>query len=59
MALETNDTKYINDVLNFCNYSMYTQKRTPQGLVFIDAYGTLAYAANIAFICLKVNICNA
>lgn len=31
---------------------MRQQKRTPKGLLFIDKFGTLSYAANVAFVCL-------
>lgn len=55
MALETGEMRYKDDVEKFCNFSIYNQRRTPEGLVFINSYGTLAYAADIAFICLKVN----
>lgn len=56
LALETNNETYRRAVETFCNYAIKKQKRTPRGLIFIDPYGTLAYAANIAFVCLKVSV---
>lgn len=45
---------FLESVKDFCNYIVRDQKRTPLGLVFIDKFGTLSHAANLAFICLQV-----
>jgi hypothetical protein len=40
----------------FCDFTVDYQKRTPKGLVYIDKFGTLCHAANVAFVCLQVVI---
>lgn len=45
---------FLDSVKDFCNYIVRDQKRTPLGLVFVDKFGTLSHAANVAFICLQV-----
>jgi len=40
----------------FCDFTVNYQKKTPKGLVYIDKFGTLCHAANVAFVCLQVAI---
>jgi hypothetical protein len=40
----------------FCDFTVKYQKKTPKGLVYIDKFGTLCHAANVAFVCLQVAI---
>ena len=40
----------------FCDFTVNYQKKTPKGLVYIDKFGTLCHAANVAFVCLQVTI---
>ncbi|KAK5637982.1 hypothetical protein RI129_012277 [Pyrocoelia pectoralis] len=58
LAEVTGKPEYINAVETFCNYSIYQQKRTPNGLVYIDKVGTLSHAANVAFLCLQAAALN-
>ncbi|KAB0791627.1 hypothetical protein PPYR_03427 [Photinus pyralis] len=53
LAELTGKSEYVRAVEAFCNYSIYQQKRTPKGLVYIDKAGTLSHAANIVFLCLQ------
>lgn len=55
LAQITQRDEYLNAVESFCDYSMHRQTRTPKGLIFIEKFGTLCHAANIAFVCLQVN----
>ncbi|XP_025831030.1 endoglucanase 13 [Agrilus planipennis] len=55
LALETKRPEYNNAILNFCNFTIYDQKRTPKGLIYIDKFGTLSHAANVAFVCLQAS----
>ncbi|XP_011253654.2 endoglucanase 10-like [Camponotus floridanus] len=53
LAQLTRKLKYKKAIIDFCNFSMYYQTRTPKGLLYIDKLGTLSHAANIAFICME------
>ncbi|EFN64446.1 Endoglucanase B, partial [Camponotus floridanus] len=53
LAQLTGKLKYKKAVIDFCNFSVHNQTRTPKGLLYIDKLGTLSHAANIAFICLE------
>lgn len=53
LAKLTGEEKYKNDVKGYCDAKV-NQPKTPKGLVFINAWGSLRYAANSAFICLQV-----
>lgn len=54
MSKLTKDQKYIGPATDFCDYMKNTQKRTPKGLVFIQEWGSLRHAMNIAFVCLNL-----
>nr|CAD7263301.1 unnamed protein product [Timema shepardi] len=54
LAELTLQPEYMNAVQNFCDFTVNYQKKTPKGLVYIDKFGTLGHAANVAFICLQV-----
>jgi endoglucanase len=53
LAQLTGQQEYRNAAESFCNFSVREQKRTPKGLLYIDKFGTLCHAANVAFICLQ------
>ncbi|XP_076256424.1 endoglucanase F-like isoform X2 [Rhynchophorus ferrugineus] len=55
LAEVTHDTIFSRPVLDFCDYSIDTARKTPKGLVYIKKFGVLALAANIAFICLEAS----
>ena len=55
MAKITNETSFRNLVQNYCGYVVNAGPKTPKGLYFINAWGSLRYASNTAFICLQVN----
>lgn len=55
LAQLTGQTEYIEAVKSFCDFSVHKQTRTAKGLIYIEKFGTLCHAANIAFICLQVN----
>lgn len=44
---------YRNHLQAFCNKMSKNTKKTPKGLLFISKWGTLRYAANVAFVCLR------
>ncbi|KAJ8917405.1 hypothetical protein NQ315_002429 [Exocentrus adspersus] len=52
LAESTVSSKYLNAAKQFCDNSIDKQIRTPKGLVYIDKFGTLSHAANVAFLCL-------
>lgn len=56
MAKITNEESFRQLLQNYCNYVVQYGPRTPKGLYFIDARGSLRYASNTAFICLQVSL---
>lgn len=52
LARLTGRSEYRNATRAFCDFSVREQNRTPKGLLYIDKFGTLCHAANVAFICL-------
>ncbi len=54
LAQITGQAKFVEAVQSFCDFSIEEQTRTPKGLVYIEKFGTLCHAANIAFLCLQV-----
>ncbi|GLG99065.1 Putative endo-beta-1,4-glucanase HsEG3 [Gryllus bimaculatus] len=53
LAQLTRQREYLEAAQAFCDFTVDQQKRTPKGLVYIDKYGTLCHAANVAFVCLE------
>ncbi|XP_069681404.1 endoglucanase E-4-like [Periplaneta americana] len=53
LAQLTGKQTYKDSVQRFCDHMLYTQKKTPKGLVFISDWGSLRSAANIVYICLE------
>jgi len=51
----TKKAKYKNDVQGFCNNLVNNQQRTPQGMVFIQKWGSNRHASNVAFACLAAS----
>nr|CAD7397377.1 unnamed protein product [Timema cristinae] len=56
LAQLTLQPEYMEAVQNFCDFTVNYQKKTPKGLVYIDKFGTLGHAANVAFICLQISL---
>jgi hypothetical protein len=56
LAQLTNQPEYMEAAQAFCDFTVNYQKKTPKGLVYIDKFGTLCHAANVAFVCLQVLI---
>ena len=55
MAELTGDAIYKNSLQGFCDKAVSSQTRSPNGMLFYYQWGSLRYASNAAFICLKVN----
>ncbi|XP_034183519.2 endoglucanase E-4 isoform X2 [Osmia lignaria lignaria] len=53
LAQLTREPKYQKAARAFCDFSVHQQKRTSKGLLYIDKFGTLCHAANVAFVCLE------
>nr|AGP76414.1 endo-beta-1,4-glucanase [Macrotermes carbonarius] len=53
LAKLTSKQHYKDEITGYVDYLVYTQQKTPKGLVFIDVWGTLRHAANAAFIILQ------
>lgn len=53
LAQLTGRDVYRNSAKDFCQFSIKRQKRTPKGLLYIEKFGTLCHAANVAFACLQ------
>lgn len=49
----TGKSEYRNLVEQFCDWLETSAPRTPQGLVFLQQWGSLRHAANVAFLCLQ------
>nr|AXQ39837.1 beta-1,4-endoglucanase [Loboptera decipiens] len=49
----TQNSKYTDKVKGWCDWMLYSQERTPKGLVFVSEWGSLRSAANVVFICLE------
>lgn len=56
LASITESNEYLESVRNFCDHAIEKEQRTPKGLIYIDKFGTLSHAANIAFACLNVSM---
>ena len=55
MADLTGDTMFKGIVKGFCDHLVHSQQRTPQGMVFIQPWGSNRHAANVAFACLAAS----
>ena len=53
LAQLTADHRYIHQTADFCQRMTDTIPRTPAGLVFIQPWGSLRHASNVAFICMQ------
>lgn len=51
----TQDSKYATAVDNFVGYVMNEADYTPKGLIYIDVWGSLRHAANMAHACAQVS----
>jgi hypothetical protein len=54
MAKLTGEEKFKKLAETFCDYVSKTAPKTPKGMVYLDQWGPLRHAANVAFICLQV-----
>lgn len=50
----TKDNKYKSAVEGMINSVLYGSIYTPKGLIFVDQWGSLRHAANLAHLCLQV-----
>ncbi len=50
----TGDAKYKACVDSFMNYLLYQAQYTPKGLIFIQEWGSLRHASNVAHACAQV-----
>lgn len=53
LAQMTGQPEYMDAAQSFCDFTVEYQKKTPKGLVYIEKFGTLCHAANVAFVCLQ------
>ncbi|CAF1040180.1 unnamed protein product [Adineta steineri] len=58
MAKITNNLSYRVQAENFCNYVVRQAPKTPKGLVFLQPWGSLRHASNVAFLCLQASEMN-
>ncbi|XP_076065257.1 endoglucanase E-4-like [Oratosquilla oratoria] len=49
----TNKVVYKRAITDFCDSIVYSKPRTPKGLVYISQWGSLRYASNAVFVCLR------
>ena len=54
MAEITGEQKYKTMAQTYCDYIVNTVPKSPKGMVYLDQWGPLRHAANVAFICLQV-----
>ena len=54
MAELTGEQVYKDSLQSFCDNAVSGQTRSPDGMLFYMKWGSLRYASNAAFICLKV-----
>ncbi|CAG2176250.1 unnamed protein product [Oppiella nova] len=53
LAEVTGDQKYKTLAQTFCDWIVNTAPKTPKGMVYLDQWGTLRHAGNVAFVCLQ------
>jgi endoglucanase len=53
MAKLSDDPKYMNQTKNFCDWVVNDAPMSPKGMVYLDQWGSLRHAANVALICLN------
>jgi len=53
LAQLTGEQQYVNKAADFCNKMADSQPKTPKGLVWIQPWGALRHASNVAFACLE------
>ncbi len=51
----TGDSKYESAINNFIDYMLNTEVKTPQGLLYIDSWGTCRHAANVAHVFFQIS----
>ncbi|PSN31180.1 hypothetical protein C0J52_21511, partial [Blattella germanica] len=49
----TKNSKYTDKVKGWCDWMLYSQQKTPKGLVFVSEWGSLRSASNVVLICLE------
>ena len=54
MAELTGESVYKEPLKQFCDHAVSGQQKSPQGMLYYYQWGSLRYASNAAFICLKV-----
>lgn len=53
LAQITGDSKYVKKAAKFCNHMVDSQQKTPKGMVWIQQWGPLRHASNVALACLE------
>nr|AGP76413.1 endo-beta-1,4-glucanase 2 [Microtermes pallidus] len=53
LAKLANKQQYKDEIQGYVDYLVYTQQKTPKGLVFIDEWGSLRHASNAALVILQ------
>ena len=53
LAQLTGEEPYVNKAAYFCNKMAERQPKTPKGMVWIQKWGALRHASNVAFACLE------
>lgn len=53
LAQLTGEDKFVSKAAAFCNNMADSQQKTPKGMVWIQQWGPLRHAANVAFACLE------
>ena len=54
LELSGGDAKYKAPVDSFISYLLNSARYTPKGLIYIQVWGTLRHASNVAHICAQV-----
>ena len=55
LAELTAKSTYVDNAKGFCNWLITSAPKTPQGMIFLQQWGSNRHAANVAFICLSLS----
>ena len=53
LAQLTGEDQFVSKAASFCNNMADSQQKTPKGMVWIQQWGPLRHASNVAFACLE------
>lgn len=54
LAIIDRSTEYVNAARTFCDWVVHDAPKTPLGLVWLNAWGSLRHSANVVYICLQL-----